>query len=424
MEFDEHKYRQMKKALRRYFGFVGWLLLIYMAIMNVAVTGVVFWDMIATLVNAISNGNSDPIGVMMDNLPTGDVGYLLAVAIGLLILLIWKKPDFWKREIFAKGRPMTVRSFGAVLCLFLGGQFVYQLIMTGVEMILNEFGLSVVAGMEAVSMDVDSFAFFLYGGILAPITEEILFRGLIQRRLLPYGKRFAILCSSVVFGIFHGNLLQAPFGFLVGLLLGYVACEYNIVWAMVLHMVNNLVLGDLLYRVGDMIDPMATELMVSGLLLLSGVAAVIILIRKRHQIRVYRLEDPIYRVYLRCFFAAPGNVILMAIMVITSLVAGIFSAGPAAAAMMPIIVQLCNGPLNAQSDWIAVAYAAAICAGSSLFMWSATAGFILSGKVNGAGIEEENGGKIPWGVAQYMKYGVLNYLIQLSIALAVMAIVL
>ena len=212
---------------------------------------------------------------------------------------------------------MTLRSFGAVLCLLFGAQMVYQLIMTGVELILNAFGLSVIAGTEAVAMDTDSFVMFLYGGILAPITEEILFRGLIQRTLMPYGKRFAILCSAIVFGIFHGNLLQAPFGFLVGLLLGYVACEYNIIWAMVLHMVNNLVLGDLLYRVGDMIDPMATELMVSGLLLLSGVAAVIILIRKRHQIRVYRLEDPIYRVYLRCFFAAPGNVILMAIMVIS-----------------------------------------------------------------------------------------------------------
>lgn len=118
------------------------------------------------------------------------------------------------------------------------------------------------------------------------------------------------------------------------------------------------------------------------------------------------------------------KLLVMAIMVITSLVAGIFSAGPAAAAMMPIIVQLCNGPLNAQSDWIAVAYAAAICAGSSLFMWSATAGFILSGKVNAAGIEEERGAKISWGVGQYMKYGILNYVIQLGIALAAMVIIL
>lgn len=118
------------------------------------------------------------------------------------------------------------------------------------------------------------------------------------------------------------------------------------------------------------------------------------------------------------------KMLIMAIMIITSIVAGIFSAGPAAAAMMPVIVGICNGPLGSQSDWIAVAYAAAICAGSSLFMWSATAGFILSGKVAAAEIDEEGIGRIPWGVGQYMKYGFINYGLQLSIALIIMAVVL
>lgn len=116
--------------------------------------------------------------------------------------------------------------------------------------------------------------------------------------------------------------------------------------------------------------------------------------------------------------------LVMALMVITSLVAGIFSAGPAAAAMMPVIVEVCRGPLGVRSDWIAVAYAAAICAGSSLFMWSATAGFILSGKVNSAGIEEEKGRGISWGIGEYLKYGFVNYGIQLLIALVVIAVVL
>lgn len=128
-------------------------------------------------------------------------------------------------------------------------------------------------------------------------------------------------------------------------------------------------------------------------------------------------------IYLQANIVNP-KLLVMAIMLITSIVAGIFSAGPAAAAMMPIIIQLCNGPLSAQADWIAVAYAAAICAGSSLFMWSATAGFILSGKVNGADITDTDGNNTSWGVVQYMKYGFVNYAIQISIALLVMAIIL
>lgn len=127
--------------------------------------------------------------------------------------------------------------------------------------------------------------------------------------------------------------------------------------------------------------------------------------------------------YLQANITNP-KLLVMAIMIITSVVAGIFSAGPAAAAMMPIIVQLCNGPLSAQSDWIAVAYAASICAGSSLFMWSATAGFILSGKVNTAGIEDTDGNTTGWGIVKYLKYGLVNYTIQISIALLIMAVIL
>ena len=127
--------------------------------------------------------------------------------------------------------------------------------------------------------------------------------------------------------------------------------------------------------------------------------------------------------YLQSNIDSP-RMLIMAIMIITSMVAGVFSAGPAAAAMMPVIVELCNGPLSAQSDWIAVAYAAAICAGSSLFMWSATAGFILSGKVNSARLSEENGLSVSWGAGNYLKYGIVNYAIQLSIALLMMAMVL
>ena len=118
------------------------------------------------------------------------------------------------------------------------------------------------------------------------------------------------------------------------------------------------------------------------------------------------------------------KLLVLTIMLITSLVAGVFSAGPAAAAMMPVVVEICSGPLAQQSDWIAVAYAAAICAGSSLFMWSATAGFILSDKVNAAGLEVEGGERAQWGVGQYLKYGLVNYLIQMAIAMAAVAIVL
>lgn len=118
------------------------------------------------------------------------------------------------------------------------------------------------------------------------------------------------------------------------------------------------------------------------------------------------------------------KMLVISIMLITAIASGVFSAGPAAAAMMPIVVNICEGPLKAQANWVAVAYAAAICAGSSLFMWSATAGFILSGKVNEAGIQGTEGEKnsIQWGSRQYWKYGFINFTVQLLIAIVVTAL--
>lgn len=111
-------------------------------------------------------------------------------------------------------------------------------------------------------------------------------------------------------------------------------------------------------------------------------------------------------------------VLLIVIMIITSICAGIFSAGPAAAAMMPIIIELCNTTFQSCSDLVAIAYAASICAGSSLFMSSATAGFILSERVNGTGLSDSNGNILSWNIGNYLKYGFCNFAIQLTVAIA------
>lgn len=117
------------------------------------------------------------------------------------------------------------------------------------------------------------------------------------------------------------------------------------------------------------------------------------------------------------------KVLLVVIMLITSIVSGSFGAGPAASAMMPIIIELCNTTYQSQSDIVAIAYAASICAGSSLFMWSATAGFILSKKIEEAEIKDEKNNKLSWNIKSYFKYGLQNYLIQITIAIIIVFLI-
>lgn len=117
--------------------------------------------------------------------------------------------------------------------------------------------------------------------------------------------------------------------------------------------------------------------------------------------------------------------LIIVIMLITSLVSGLFGAGPATSAMMPVIINLCSKTFVLQADWVAIAYAASICAGSSLFMWSATAGFILSKEINSASIlDEENSKKINWNIIDYLKYGIQNYIIQIVVAIIIIWFVL
>ena len=111
-------------------------------------------------------------------------------------------------------------------------------------------------------------------------------------------------------------------------------------------------------------------------------------------------------------------------MLLTSVVARIFSAWLATVAMLQVIIQLCNGPLSAQEDWVAATFAAAICSSGSAFLFSASAGLILAGKVNDAAITEGGGKPISWRIRQYLKYSILNYIIQISIALGFILLIL
>ncbi len=321
MEMTWEEWKAMKKDLRRRFSGTGWVLLIYYIILNAAVILWMFLETVFGMMQQMSLGRLDgPELLNMDASESG-WGYFLAAGVGLLILLLWKKPRYFKEEILARGKPMKVGSFFAILSIFLGGQFLSQMMLSLTELVLNCFGFTISEGLEALSVDFDNFSMFLYAGILAPVAEEILFRGLIQRSLLPFGKRFAIFCSAFTFGLFHGNLVQAPFAMLVGLVLGYVAAEYNICWAMLLHMINNLVVADMLWRLTSSLPETAAGVIIWLVLLCFAIAALVILVVKRGGIREWKNREPIYKTYLGCFFSSAGMIVftgLMTIMMIYS----------------------------------------------------------------------------------------------------------
>lgn len=85
---------------------------------------------------------------------------------------------------------------------------------------------------------------YLAVGLLAPLAEELVFRGAILRALLRWDTRpwVGIVISAVIFAVVHFNPAQAPHAFLIGLLLGWMYYRTDsIVPGVVYHWVNNTV---------------------------------------------------------------------------------------------------------------------------------------------------------------------------------------
>ena len=310
--------KQINRWLRRRFSVVGWMLLLYYGLMTL-LTGVTMWlDMAAMSIRSFAAG--DFSGYIDWSVIEGNAwGYIAAIFVGFAILDAWKGKSFWHQEVLAKENSMKPVIFLCMLLFCMGAQMANSLWITLLEMLLMPFGKSVMSILEMVAGESDTFSMFLYASILAPLFEEILFRGYVLRALRPYGKRFSIVTSAILFGLFHGNLLQTPYAVLMGLVLGYVTVEYSIVWAMLLHMFNNLVLADLLTRVTASWSEMAYGAL--NLLLFGGSAAVslVILWKNRSQIREYRMGEWMDRRCLKCFFTNTGVLLLAALMCVNML---------------------------------------------------------------------------------------------------------
>lgn len=311
--------KQISKWLRCRFSPIGWLLLLYYALMTLLTSLTTAADLAKQVLWSFSVG--DFTGqIDWDAIYGNAWGYVAALLVGFAVLDSWKGRNYWYREIFVKEKTMKGKTFLCFLFFCMGAQMVNSLWISLLELLLNSMGKSVVPVLESVAGSSDTFSMFLYASILAPLWEELLFRGCVLRTLRPFGKRFAVLCSALLFGLFHGNLLQTPYAVLMGLILGYVTVEYSIGWAVLLHMFNNLVLADLLSRLTASWPEMACGIL--NLLLFGGSALIslVILTFNRSRIRAYRQGEWMDRRCLKCFFASPGILAMAVVMCVSMIV--------------------------------------------------------------------------------------------------------
>lgn len=68
---------------------------------------------------------------------------------------------------------------------------------------------------------------FLYG-VISPFTEEVVFRGIVYNRMdRLFGRTIAIIGSALLFGAYHGNIVQTLYGFILGVLIAVLYERYG-----------------------------------------------------------------------------------------------------------------------------------------------------------------------------------------------------
>lgn len=188
----------------------------------------------------------------------GTVAGTLESAVFQLFLLILIPLWFCGRlgEIGVR-RPVRIKQMLVLLLLlFLLIALLLDVVVT--NPIADWFGLSLSSEREqqiekeiVTAKDTDmlaAVASLVVIGIMVPIAEEILFRGVIQTYLVRrIGAVAGIILSSLWFALLHIDVaLFAPL-FVIGLGLGFVRHRYQSIWgAVVLHAVNNM-MGVLYY---------------------------------------------------------------------------------------------------------------------------------------------------------------------------------
>lgn len=146
------------------------------------------------------------------------------------------------------------------VALMLVGNYISNILLTFVSVLLG--GVS----ENPVSESIDSmpvWATVIFVVILAPILEELVFRGIVCKKLLVLGEGYAIILPAAFFALCHGNFYQLFYAFTLGCFFSFIYVRTGkLIYSMLYHMVINLL--------GGVIAPLILELVDYNSLLSDG----------------------------------------------------------------------------------------------------------------------------------------------------------
>ena len=221
---------------------------------------------------------------------------LIMVAIAIGFLTVMRRRDILTREFWmggshtdTYGEPNQIgrtSQYGGArmtpgrILTFVVLTFGVQALLLLTSLILVLAGTRLVSpSLEDIQQSLVTVSMWVYAGLVGPICEEMLFRGVLLKELKPLGRNFAIVTSALAFGLFHQDFTQGAFSFVLGLLLGFVAMEYSLVWAIALHIFNNVVFGEMNRVLMTSFGYIGPVVYVLSVLVIGVIGTIIVLVR-------------------------------------------------------------------------------------------------------------------------------------------------
>lgn len=203
-----------------------------------AAVDIVLYLIVFVLLQVIFLNGADLMGKHygIDSAITMAAGTALSGLITIVIFL-WRRWSPYSREYIAT-RPWTALVW--VVLLSLGTIIPSQWMIEVLDVDMPKETLELTTKLLGTPWG------YLAVGVLAPVAEEMVFRGAILRRLLEVmgegRKWFAIIISALLFGALHANGPQFIHAALIGVLLGWMYSRTNsIVPGMLFHWINNTI---------------------------------------------------------------------------------------------------------------------------------------------------------------------------------------
>lgn len=187
--------------------------------------------------------NPDGLTEILGNALSQDAGYqlsMLTVAIWGILSLLWYRIET-NGEKHAKSEDFLSRKH--LLLFILLGMGAQGLSAGAIGLLMDSFPKYFESYTETIRnlTQGNLFDVVLYTVLIAPVAEEVVFRGVIlhkARRVLPFIG--ANILQAVFFGIYHQNIVQGIYAALLGFLFGLVCRKFNSLHApILLHMLVN-----------------------------------------------------------------------------------------------------------------------------------------------------------------------------------------